>query len=1209
MKHLLSLTLALFLASSLGAQSFWTPISDQDISLKAGLEREIIPVSYATFELDEAGLKKALSAAPHEMSKQRSAQEVELTIPMPDGSVSTFYVYEAPVMAEKISARFSNIKSYKGYNVADRSQLIRLDLGEYGFHASIHTMLGAIYIDPYAKGDTKHYISYWTEDHLVEWDADVPLCGAGNHDLSGLNPSEGHTISTRSPVGEPVQLRTYRAAIAGTYDWSRRRGTVEACISDINTSLNRLNLIYETEAGIRMVLINNNESIIFLNESTEPYINPDQGRLLIGENTTVINSRIGSGAYDIGHVYAICNDVGGIAALGSVCRGNKGNAVTCANSSNVVAWTVNITSHEMGHQFSANHSFNNCRNNGNENNATGYEPGSGTTIMSYAGLCGSNNVQGYNDDYFHVGSLTEIYSHSRFGNAGDCADKTETSNTAPMVSIPLEDGFTIPIGTPFELRGEATDAEGDPMTFNWEQRNSGPISSYGSPIGNAPIFRSLYPDTSKTRTIPILRRLLNNTTSQDEILPSTNRDITMVFVARDNNMEAGTASWAEIDFKATASAGPFLVQYPNTFTQITVGDVIEVQWDVANTVAEPVGATHVDILLSTDGGYTYPVTLAEATANDGVESIVIPNAITDMARIKIRPTNNIFFDISNNNFEIAAPSEATFIMEHVSRSQDICLPDNAVYEITTTAFLDYAESIDLSVANGLPAGAVATFEPATITAGEPTTLTLDLSEASGTADYTVEIKAVAGDGQEIIRELFLSTTGTDFSLLTLNEPTNGLTGSEQLPAFEWTAVEDAVEYELEVATNPSFDEASIVFSLVTDDVSATSTSILPVGQVFYWRVKGFNKCNAEKEMGYSPIYAFTTASLACKTYSASNMPLAISSSGGVSRDAEIQVSESGKLADINVLKMSGDHTRGGDLIGTLISPSGTEVQLWKNICVTQQNFNLGLDDQAPAPIGCPINNGRVMRPKQPLSALEGEEINGTWLLQIRDNRSGNGGTYEEASLEICGNISLAPPVLVNNEVLSVVLGENKVINNSELLAEDSNNTANELTYTVVRVPEHGHLRLNGVRMEVGTQFTQAQLNNKEVRYKQERADESSATDQFTFTVVDPDGGWISMTDFDIAIDLNATGVKNVELEDALALYPNPASSILNVQADLPEWQSAGVQLLNLKGQVILQSRLATGKARLDVSDVAPGLYLVAVRSAEGQDVRKVIIGR
>ena len=141
-----------------------------------------------------------------------------------------------------------------------------------------------------------------------------------------------------------------------------------------------------------------------------------------------------------------------------------------------------------------------------------------------------------------------------------------------------------------------------------------------------------------------------------ELLPAITRTMVFQVIARDNRANAGGINTATSNVSVTSTAGPFAVTAPNTAVTIPALSNFTVTWNVANTTAAPVSAANVKISLSTDGGNTFPTTLLASTPNDGSQSVLIPNTPTTTARIKVEAVGNIFFDISDTDFTISAPT-------------------------------------------------------------------------------------------------------------------------------------------------------------------------------------------------------------------------------------------------------------------------------------------------------------------------------------------------------------------------------------------------------------------------------------------------------------------------------------------------------------------------------------------------------------------------
>jgi hypothetical protein len=618
--------------------------------LRAGAELWIQPDLYQYIELDANALVGALNRAPMEFSPEAVTSPLLMTFPMPDGSFARFEVVESPIMEPALAAKFPEIRTYLGRGIDDPSASVRFDWTPLGFHAQILSPSGAVYIDPLWKGDTTAYASYYKRYY-----------NKGGDGFQCLSPNEKPLAApigaggTAASTGET--LRTYRLACAGTGEYTAYSGgTVTAGLSAIATAVNRITGVYETEVSVRMILVADNDLIVYTDDSADPYTNSD-GVAMLGQNQSNLNSVIGSANYDIGHVFSTRG--GGVANLGVVCaEGSKACGVTGLSNPNGDAYWIDYVAHEMGHQFGSNHCFNGMNGNcsgGNRHGSTAYEPGSGSTIMAYAGICGVDDLQAHSDPYFHSVSFDEIRIFTQFGTGNSCAVQSPTGNSPPTVDAGPD--YTIPRNTPFTLTAQSgNDPDGDAVTYCWEQRDLGAAQALSFPDnGTSPILRTWNPTTSPTRTVPRLSNLLNNTLPIGEKYPAVNRTMDFRVMIRDNRAGGGGSSSDNMVVTVTTLAGPFEVTYPNAAA--TVSDFITVTWNVANTDLSRVYAANVDIYLSTDGGYTFPTVLASNTPNDGSEQVRLPGLATSTARIKVQGSGNIFFDISDANF-IVVPNGA-----------------------------------------------------------------------------------------------------------------------------------------------------------------------------------------------------------------------------------------------------------------------------------------------------------------------------------------------------------------------------------------------------------------------------------------------------------------------------------------------------------------------------------------------------------------------
>jgi hypothetical protein len=666
MKKYLLLSLLVFCFTIiLKSQSvIWNDIQESQVE-QIG-DRLIIPTSYRVLEFEINNLKNLLESAPEEFTIEASQNPSIVSLPMPDGTFQRFNFWESPTMEAELQAQYPEIRTYTGQGIDDPYATIKFDLTPHGFHAQILSPDGRVFIDPHNKGDIHHYISYYTKDFVkrdgffecqVEYDEDYDF---------HFNPE-----SIFTPSGP--QLKTYRLANAATLEYTNfHGGTVALGLAAVVTSVNRVNGVYERESAVRMVLVANNNLIIYTTASGDPYSNTN-GSLMLSQNISNLSTVIGNANFDIGHVFSTGG--GGVAYLGCVCTSNKAGGVTGSSSPVGDPFDIDYVAHEMGHQFGGNHSFNGTTGScsgSNRNASTAYEPGSGSTIMAYAGICSPQDLQSNSDAYFHSVNFDEIIAFTNSGSGNTCAVITSTGNNAPIVTVP-SGGFAIPKSTPFSLTGSATDPNSDAMTYCWEEYDLGPAGAPGTPSGDAPIFRSWNPTTSPTRTFPRLTDLLNNTSVIGELLPSYARNLKFRLTVRDNRAGGGGVDRAQVNFTVDGNSGPFVVTSPNTNVSWTGNTTQTITWSVANTTASPVNCANVRILLSTNGGNTFSTVILASTPNDGSEVITIPNLPSTQARIKVEAVGNIFFDISNVNFTIinnpGASNPVSFITTALGSSQ------------------------------------------------------------------------------------------------------------------------------------------------------------------------------------------------------------------------------------------------------------------------------------------------------------------------------------------------------------------------------------------------------------------------------------------------------------------------------------------------------------------------------------------------------------
>lgn len=597
--------------------------------------------------LDTARLRQVLADAPKEGTPEGARGAFIVDLPTPDGGFAAFRVVESPVMDPELAAKFPEIKTYLGQGVEDGAATVRFSMTPAGFAAQVLSPEGAYYVDAYTRGDDTLYTSYKRDDYrkeLPEFEC-FTIHDDGKDRLVPGARAGGLGDETLGRAG--ANLRTYRLAVNATGEYTAfHGGTVAGGLAAVVTVVNRINGIYENEFCSRLVLVANNNLLIYTNAGTDPFTTPGANSTTNTQSTSNINTVIGSTNYDVGHVFHRGANNGLAGAIGNVCSATKGGGTSVTEPPVGDLFAVDYVAHEMGHQFGMRHNFNNCNGSQGDASSLANEPGSGTTIMGYAGICGPTNVQSNSDPYFNNINFDQFLVYQ--SGTGGCPIPVATGNNVPVVSAGPD--YVIPRQTPFTLTASASDADPtDVLTYNWEVREGGSAITLGTDNGSSPIMRSRLATTSPSRTIPRLSNLLANTFDTGEFLYQNARTQTWRVTVRDNRAGGGAINTDDM-ILTVANAGPFQVTSPNT--NVTWSGFQTVTWNVNGTNVAPVNTANVRILLSTDGGNTFPIVLASSTPNDGSESVLLPDLSSNQARIRVEAIGNIYFDVSNTNFTL-----------------------------------------------------------------------------------------------------------------------------------------------------------------------------------------------------------------------------------------------------------------------------------------------------------------------------------------------------------------------------------------------------------------------------------------------------------------------------------------------------------------------------------------------------------------------------
>lgn len=646
--------------SAQNSQSLWSKTTKQKASQSKKTVRKSEPKKATYYQLDLNKLKNILKNAP-KRSVNAQPSNLIINFPTAEGRLEAFRIKEASIMHPDLQAQMPNSHTYFGESIENPGTTIRFSVTGQGLHTmTLSTNKGAEFIDPITYGGNK-FMAYKKKDLPVL--KDNFICEVDEIIKAANNKNDASKLLKNANDG---MLRTFRLALAGNIEYSAFHITAAgvgggtdaekktAVMDAMIVTMNRVNGIYERDLSITMEFVPNNKDIIFLS-GNDGYTN-NNGATMLGQNQSIIDAAIGDGFYDIGHVFSTGG--GGVATLGVPCvSGSKARGVTGATTPLGDAYDIDFVAHEIGHQFGANHTFNGVSGNCsglNREQPNSYEPGSGTTIMAYAGICDVDDIQSNSDAYFHQASLLEILAYITTGD-GTCAVQTSANNATPTADAGAS--YTIPASTPYMLTGSSTDGDGTSShSFTWEQYDIGAVTGESMPSETTdpgPMVRSFEGTTNPIRYIPRLQDILSlgSVSTTWEKLPTISRDLNFQLTVRDNAMYGQTAT-DNMVVSTVAGTGPFNVTSQNSDPNLVwlPGNTETITWDKAGTDANGINATNVDILISTDGGFTY--TFLETTANDETHDITVPNTPSPNCRVMVKGSGNIFFDINNETFSI-----------------------------------------------------------------------------------------------------------------------------------------------------------------------------------------------------------------------------------------------------------------------------------------------------------------------------------------------------------------------------------------------------------------------------------------------------------------------------------------------------------------------------------------------------------------------------
>lgn len=686
--------LALIIASNLatlGQGAIWSPVTGPSrIRTNNAVRRATFPKEFKLFSLNRGDLDQALSSA-----LDRAGASTVVSLPNADGRLEQYEVYEASNFEPDLQARFPDIRAFSGRGINDKYATVKLSVSPNGVQATIFRAASGFL----KEGGQTEIIESYSADHTVyavfkshreanslPWTCSSPVEAT----LFSQWSNQINAERAAAPESKAGEIRVMRLAQSCNGEYANYFGAHSAAdvakvLAGFNATLTRANGVYERDLGVHMNLISDSTKIIFYDGATDPY--SDSGNLSDWNQQladAIAAAGITPAMYDIGHMFGASGGGGNAGCIGCVCSTDHEKGMGITSPADDIPegdnFDIDYVVHEVGHQLGANHTFSYGQLPVPEQMGQDKEIGSGITIMGYAGVGVQSNIAIHSIDSYHETSIGQIQANLPIRGCPAAGITMVTGNHAPVVA-PVSN-YTIPVLTPFALTGSATDADGDALTYNWEEDDSsqdlGASVEYSSanpvkPVG--PNFVSFPSSTSGTKMFPQLSTILAGQfvtrpyTGGDpnmlmEALSTIPRDLHFRLTVRDNHpyvpgVAIGQTNFADMTVSVTNLAGPFKVTAPDTGETWVGGTPQTITWLTANTNMAPVSTANVNIRLSIDGGQTFPIMLKSNTPNDGTEVVTIPRIGTSSARILVEAAGNIFFDISDTSFTIIGPTFAS----------------------------------------------------------------------------------------------------------------------------------------------------------------------------------------------------------------------------------------------------------------------------------------------------------------------------------------------------------------------------------------------------------------------------------------------------------------------------------------------------------------------------------------------------------------------
>ena len=818
---------------------------------------------YQVFSLDLDKLKAQLDGVPSRNNISSSSM-AEIYFPDNNGGMERFQVSETSTLAPEIALKYPNIKTYIGFSLDNPGTRIRFSITPQGLKTmSTYPDKPTLFTVPLNKGNVSQYITY---DRNVRIDS--------KEDFECLTENEYVPMKEITSFNRDANdqiLRTLRIAISTTGEYTNfwddgdntNGDAQEDALAAVVSTLNRTNEVFEVDMAVSFQLVSGTE-IIYPTASTDPYSSSSPN----GQLQSTLTSEVGESNYDIGHLFDYGSNNGNAGCIGCVCvDGQKGSGFSSHQFTDNDGgpymddfFDIDYVPHEIGHQMGGNHTFSMS----SEGTGVNYEPGSGTTIMGYAGITGADDVQDHSDPYFHYGTINQVLNNLENKT---CWTSTVITNNPPVANAGSD--YTIPQGTAFKLVGSATDLdERDVLTYSWEQVDDGITtrSTFGPTKTSGAVWRSRPPSTNPTRYMPVKSRVLSGELTETnpgvtvdntswETVSTVARSLDFALTVRDRSETNGTGQFPQSDFDfmtvtVDGNSGPFAVISQTANETWNVGESQTVTWDVAGTASGIVNTPTVNIYLSTDGGLTFPFLAANNVANDGSHTFSVPptNGDSNQLRIMVEGNDNIFYAVNSTNLSL---QQSEFVITIEEPSVAVCSPNDVIYNFTYNTFQGFTGTTSFSTL-GLPSGLNATFSSNTASIdGEDIELVISNIGSINEGTYDFQIIGTSG---AIVKnaDANFSVFSTLSEIPNLTTPSDSGGGVGLSPTFSWDVISNASSYDIEIASDSEFS------SIVASENSTTNSytgATLNQSTTYYWRVKAKNTCG---DGDFSPTSSFTT---------------------------------------------------------------------------------------------------------------------------------------------------------------------------------------------------------------------------------------------------------------------------------------------------------------------------------------------------------------